>query len=409
MLAETVADLAAGRARRAGPGWCEFAVQPRRLRPGRVLPVDRRTHQRQRQQGIPRRDAGQATSTTASRSPGRRRVRARTSSMSASTTSAATAPQDMTTIAGELATASTLPIVLDSTETAVLRAGLESLAGRCIINSVNFEDGDGPDSTVLAHDGTGPRARCGRHRPDHRRAGPGPNGRSQARGGPTAGPAAHRRLGHERRRHPARLPDVHRGHRSGGEPTRRAGDHRGDPAGQEGDPRGPHHARPVERELRAQPGRTRGAELGVPARVRGGRSGLGDRARGQDHADQPHLRRAARGRARPDLRPTPRPGPPGRCLRPAAAPARTLRRREVGRRQGQQGGRTGGHAGGRTTRRTHRRRRPQGPGARPRRGADLQARLGDHQRLPAGRHAHGGGAVRLGSDAAAVRAAVAPR
>ena len=54
--------------------------------------------------------------------------------------------QDMTTIAGELATASTLPIVLDSTETPVLRAGLESLAGRCIINSVNFEDGDAPDS-----------------------------------------------------------------------------------------------------------------------------------------------------------------------------------------------------------------------------------------------------------------------
>jgi 5-methyltetrahydrofolate--homocysteine methyltransferase len=36
--------------------------------------------------------------------------------------------------------------VLDSTEPAVLQAGLEMLGGRVIINSVNFEDGDGPES-----------------------------------------------------------------------------------------------------------------------------------------------------------------------------------------------------------------------------------------------------------------------
>ncbi|MFM2438061.1 MAG: hypothetical protein RLZ55_878, partial [Actinomycetota bacterium] len=53
---------------------------------------------------------------------------------------------DMTTLAGLLATSTTLPIVLDSTEPDVLRAGLEKLGGRCIINSVNFEDGDGPES-----------------------------------------------------------------------------------------------------------------------------------------------------------------------------------------------------------------------------------------------------------------------
>ncbi|MBA3338643.1 MAG: dihydropteroate synthase, partial [Geodermatophilaceae bacterium] len=45
-----------------------------------------------------------------------------------------------------LATASTLPIVLDSTEAAVIEAGLERLGGRCVVNSVNFEDGDGPGS-----------------------------------------------------------------------------------------------------------------------------------------------------------------------------------------------------------------------------------------------------------------------
>src|SRR6478752_7485187 len=53
---------------------------------------------------------------------------------------------DMREIAGRFATASTLPIVLDSTEPAVLEAGLEMLGGRSVINSVNFEDGDGPTS-----------------------------------------------------------------------------------------------------------------------------------------------------------------------------------------------------------------------------------------------------------------------
>jgi 5-methyltetrahydrofolate--homocysteine methyltransferase len=53
---------------------------------------------------------------------------------------------DMREIAGRFATASTLPIVLDSTEPPVLEAGLEMLGGRSIINSVNFEDGDGPES-----------------------------------------------------------------------------------------------------------------------------------------------------------------------------------------------------------------------------------------------------------------------
>ncbi|MFF6851518.1 methionine synthase [Streptomyces antimycoticus] len=53
---------------------------------------------------------------------------------------------DMEELAGRFATASTLPIVLDSTEVDVIRAGLEKLGGRAVINSVNYEDGDGPDS-----------------------------------------------------------------------------------------------------------------------------------------------------------------------------------------------------------------------------------------------------------------------
>ncbi|MFE9410429.1 methionine synthase [Streptomyces sp. NPDC006704] len=53
---------------------------------------------------------------------------------------------DMKELAGRFATASTLPIVLDSTELPVLEAGLEKLGGRAVINSVNYEDGDGPES-----------------------------------------------------------------------------------------------------------------------------------------------------------------------------------------------------------------------------------------------------------------------
>ncbi|MFZ2174143.1 MAG: methionine synthase [Rhodococcus sp. (in: high G+C Gram-positive bacteria)] len=53
---------------------------------------------------------------------------------------------DMSALASRLATSSTLPIMLDSTEPAVLQAGLEHLGGRCAVNSVNYEDGAGPDS-----------------------------------------------------------------------------------------------------------------------------------------------------------------------------------------------------------------------------------------------------------------------
>ncbi|MCE4944363.1 methionine synthase [Streptomyces albulus] len=56
---------------------------------------------------------------------------------------------DMAELAGRFATASTLPIVLDSTELEVIQAGLEKLGGRAVINSVNYEDGDGPESRFV--------------------------------------------------------------------------------------------------------------------------------------------------------------------------------------------------------------------------------------------------------------------
>jgi 5-methyltetrahydrofolate--homocysteine methyltransferase len=53
---------------------------------------------------------------------------------------------DMRQLVSRLATSSTLPLVLDSTEPAVVEAGLELLGGRAVVNSVNYEDGDGPGS-----------------------------------------------------------------------------------------------------------------------------------------------------------------------------------------------------------------------------------------------------------------------
>ena len=55
---------------------------------------------------------------------------------------------DMREVVGRFATAATLPLVLDSTEPAVIEAGLEMTGGRSVINSVNYEDGDGPDSRI---------------------------------------------------------------------------------------------------------------------------------------------------------------------------------------------------------------------------------------------------------------------
>ena len=53
---------------------------------------------------------------------------------------------DMREAVSRLASASTLPLVVDSTEPAVLQAGMELIGGRPVVNSVNFEDGDGENS-----------------------------------------------------------------------------------------------------------------------------------------------------------------------------------------------------------------------------------------------------------------------
>ncbi|BDQ00710.1 methionine synthase [Aquiluna sp. KACHI24] len=49
--------------------------------------------------------------------------------------------RDVTEIVSRFASASTLPLVIDSTEPEVMKAALELIGGRPVINSVNFEDG----------------------------------------------------------------------------------------------------------------------------------------------------------------------------------------------------------------------------------------------------------------------------
>ncbi len=48
----------------------------------------------------------------------------------------------MTEVASRFATQATLPIMLDSTEPPVIERGLQHIAGKPILNSVNLEDGD---------------------------------------------------------------------------------------------------------------------------------------------------------------------------------------------------------------------------------------------------------------------------
>lgn len=54
--------------------------------------------------------------------------------------------KDIQELVSRLASASTLPLVIDSTEPQVIKAGLELIGGRPVVNSVNFEDGEGGNS-----------------------------------------------------------------------------------------------------------------------------------------------------------------------------------------------------------------------------------------------------------------------
>ena len=56
---------------------------------------------------------------------------------------------DMDGFARRLNTEIQLPVMIDSTDPAAIRAALEGLGGRCIVNSINLEDGEGRAREVL--------------------------------------------------------------------------------------------------------------------------------------------------------------------------------------------------------------------------------------------------------------------
>ncbi len=56
--------------------------------------------------------------------------------------------EDMDELSKRYATAITVPVMLDSTEPAVIEAGLQWIGGKAILNSVNLEDGDAPGTRL---------------------------------------------------------------------------------------------------------------------------------------------------------------------------------------------------------------------------------------------------------------------
>ena len=179
---------------------------------------------------------------------------------------------DMAEIASRLATAATLPLMLDSTEPEVVQAGLEWLGGRAVVNSVNYEDGDGPDSRIA------------KIMPLVREHGAAVvaltiDEQGQARTAEWKAEVATRliedltgELGPAGLRHHRGLPDVPDQHRPAGDQAGRDRDDRGDPRGQAPLPGRADHARRLQHLVRPEPGRAGRAELGLPERVRAGRA-----------------------------------------------------------------------------------------------------------------------------------------
>ena len=106
---------------------------------------------------------------------------------------------DMRRAAFRLATASTLPIVLDSTEPAVIEAGLESLGGRVRRQLGQLRGRRRPALPVRPDHAARQGARRRRRRPDHRRGGPGPHRRAEGPGRRAADRRPDRRVGDARR------------------------------------------------------------------------------------------------------------------------------------------------------------------------------------------------------------------
>ena len=131
-----------GRAQPRARGGRGLDLHPRPLHPGQLVPGRGRAHQRQRLEEVPARRCSRPTGTPAWPWPRTRSRRVRTSSTCASTTPAPTAWPTWSEVASRFATQSTAPLMVDSTEAPVIETALSWIGGRAVINSVNLEEGD---------------------------------------------------------------------------------------------------------------------------------------------------------------------------------------------------------------------------------------------------------------------------
>ncbi len=222
---------------------------------------------------------------------------------------------DMGELVSRLATQSSVPIMVDTTEGPVAETALHWLGGRAMLNSVNLEDGDGPGTRLdtflrLARTfGAAVVCTC-------------IDGEGQARTADWKVGAAKEiaaiaieRYGLVARRPLLRPAGTAAVDRDGGEPARRHRDHRGDPPDQVRAARSLDHSRALQRLVRAEPGGPPDAQLGLLARVRRGGARRRDRARVQDPAAVEDRRAREGGLPRPHLRP-----PEARLRPPPRAP-----------------------------------------------------------------------------------------
>ena len=211
---------------------------------------------------------------------------------------------DMDEVVSRFATQATVPLMLDSTEAPVIEAGLQRIAGKPLLNSVNLEDGSAPGTRFdrflsLAREyGAAVVCTCIDEEGQARTA------EWKLRAAQSIYDLAVGRYGMDPSDllfDPLVLPIS-----TGMEESRRDGIEtiegiRADQgvAARGGDDRGP-----VQHLLRAEPAGPPRPQLGVPARVPAGRAGRRHRARGADHAAQQDRPPGRRGVPRPDLRPS---------------------------------------------------------------------------------------------------------
>ena len=189
---------------------------------------------------------------------------------------------DMTEVASRFATQASVPLMVDSTEGPVVRAALEWIGGRPILNSVNLEEGDGPGTRLdtflrLAREfGAAVVCTCIDEEGQARTA------EWKLRAARNIRDIAVERYGlapEDLLFDPLALPlstGMEESRMDGIETIEGIRAIKARAAGRLD------HPRALQRLLRPQPGRPPGPQLGLPPRVRRGRSRLGHRARLED-------------------------------------------------------------------------------------------------------------------------------